>query len=295
MIHNFIIVGEMGTQINNPSTGCAAGSYDNRTSTSITLRAGSTYTVQVNSLYSSGQYFSIWIDFNANFQFETTERVANILLVGTSNNAVSVVIPTLAGGATLGARRMRATVSYSLAPSPCQATNTYGETHDYTANIVSCKSLFPALGRRKRLSDLPSLLLDSYITYSQTFSSGSTSPSQCSAWTSFVSQLTSRPYNLLTIRGTFDTVGVTVTDPTVILNIATALRTSGTYGPVTSNSRSWAVGACGGGRALSASSSVCACTAGYVVRPCIGNRNWGGVNSATCNGPTQTMTVEFRY
>lgn len=139
LIHNFIMTGESGSQINNPTTGCSAGSYDNRTSTSITLREGRTYTVQVNSLYSSSQYFSIWIDFNANFVFETSERVANVLLSGTSNNAVSVVIPTIAAGARVGARRMRATVAYAVTPNPCHTSTTYGETHDYTANIASSK------------------------------------------------------------------------------------------------------------------------------------------------------------
>src|SRR5437868_6698781 len=41
---------------------------------------------------------------------------------------------------------------------------------------------------------------------------------------------------------------------------------------------------------------VCACpNPGYVVRPDIGpnNSSWGGVNTATCGGPTQTMTVTF--
>lgn len=139
MIHNFIMAGASGTSINNPTTGCSAGSYDNRTSTSITLTAGQTYTVQVNSLYSSSQYFSIWIDFNANFVFETSERVANVLLSGTANNAVPVVIPTIAGGATLGARRMRATVNYAVAANPCHTGVTYGESHDYTAIIASGK------------------------------------------------------------------------------------------------------------------------------------------------------------
>jgi hypothetical protein len=33
---------------------------------------------------------------------------------------------------------------------------------------------------------------------------------------------------------------------------------------------------------------------GYLIRPCISNANWGGVNTATCtSNPTQTMTIEF--
>ena len=138
-INNFVLVGEEDTQINDLATGCATGSYDNRTSTSVTLIVGRTYTLQISTAYSSSEYFSLWIDFNANFQFETSERVANVLMVGTSNNAVSVVIPTVAGGATIGARRMRATMAYAITPSPCHTSTTYGETHDYTANIAQCK------------------------------------------------------------------------------------------------------------------------------------------------------------
>ena len=141
MIHNFILTGELGTQINDVATGCSANSYNDRTSQSITLYTGRTYTVQVNSLYPGGQNFAIWIDFNGNFQFDTNERVASTLLVGTTNNAVSIVIPTISGGATTGVRRMRATVAYSVAPNQCQTATSYGETHDYTVNILQRKRL----------------------------------------------------------------------------------------------------------------------------------------------------------
>ena len=107
--------------------------------------------------------------------------------------------------------------------------------------------------------------------------------------------LTVRPYTGLVIRGSVDTVGVAVTDPTVIAGIALALRTSGTYGPVTSNGRSWAVGACGGGREITATGSICSCNTGWTVRPCIGNLNWGAVNAYTCSAATQTLVVEFQY
>ena len=133
------------------------------------------------------------------------------------------------------------------------------------------------------------------ITYSQAFTNGATPSSQCTAWSSFVAQLTVRPYTMLVIRGTFDTVGATVTDPTVIAGIANGLRTNTAYGPVTSNGRSWAVGGCGGGMELSAAGTVCWCNTGYIVRPCIGNWNWGGANTATCGGPSQTLTVDFYF
>jgi hypothetical protein len=42
---------------------------------------------------------------------------------------------------------------------------------------------------------------------------------------------------------------------------------------------------------LSANGDICRCSSGYVVRPCIGNQNWGGVNGNTCNAGAQTMRV----
>ena len=139
------------------------------------------------------------------------------------------------------------------------------------------------------------LIVATNITYSQVFSSGVTPTSQCTAWTSFVAQLIGRSYSLLTLRGSSDPVGVTVTDPVIIGNIALALSTSVAYGPVTTNSRLWAVGSCGGGYELSASGAVCACVTGYNVRPCIGNSNYGGINNVTCSAATQTIIVTFQY
>jgi hypothetical protein len=59
------------------------------------------------------------------------------------------------------------------------------------------------------------------------------------------------------------------------------------------NGRTWTVGICGSGIELAAN-AICQCsTPGYSVRPCIGqaNPNWGGVNTNTCSGPSQTIEV----
>jgi hypothetical protein len=133
------------------------------------------------------------------------------------------------------------------------------------------------------------------IVYSQNFTNGATPTTQCTAWTSFVGQLTNVSYTLLRISGTLDSVGVTLTDPAIISSISLALRTSVAYGPITSNGYSWSVGICGGGYELSAGASICICTSSaYSLRPCLGNSNYGGVNSTTCGGLTQTMTVTFQ-
>ena len=139
------------------------------------------------------------------------------------------------------------------------------------------------------------LTLATTITYSQSFTVGATPSAQCAAWTSFVSLLPLRTYTSMTLRGSLDVTGVSVTTPSVISAIVLALYTSTPYGPVTSNGRSWAVGVCGGGYEVSANGGVCTCTTGYGIRPCIGNSNFGGINGATCSASTQTIILSFTY
>ncbi len=134
------------------------------------------------------------------------------------------------------------------------------------------------------------------ITYSESFVQGASYTSsdvQWTHWSSFISQLTPRSYNSVTIKGSNDATGVSVTDPVVATAIANALYT-GVAGSWTSGGRTWSVGSCGSGLELTASGSVCQCPdPGYTVRPQIANANWGGINTATCNASTQTLTVVF--
>ena len=139
------------------------------------------------------------------------------------------------------------------------------------------------------------LLLATTLTYSQTFTSGATPSAQCTAWTTFASALPLRTYTSMTLRGSLDMTGVSVTTPAVISGIVLALRTSTAYGPVTSNGRSWAVGLCGSGYEVSANGAACACSTGYDIRPCIGNSNFGGINGASCSAATQTIILSFTY
>ena len=56
----------------------------------------------------------------------------------------------------------------------------------------------------------------------------------------------------------------------------------------------WTVGRCGWGNEISAfpvSTKDCQCRQkGYVVRPLISNKNWGGVGKS-CGAPSQTLQV----
>ena len=135
-IDNFILGGESSTQINDLATGCSTNSYDNRTSQSVTLAGSKTYAAFVSTQYSSSETVAIWIDFDNNFQFDSYERVALQALNGVSNTPVNMVIPAIGSGATLGAHRMRTSLAYFVTPNPCATGVTYGETHDYTVNII---------------------------------------------------------------------------------------------------------------------------------------------------------------
>ncbi|CAF1378273.1 unnamed protein product [Rotaria sp. Silwood1] len=71
-----------------------------------------------------------------------------------------------------------------------------------------------------------------------------------------------------------------------------ALRTSTNYKAV-SNGFTWVVGACGNGMELSAAGTTCECPIGYILRPCVLNQNWGGIDGATCTAPSQSITLTF--
>ncbi len=131
------------------------------------------------------------------------------------------------------------------------------------------------------------------IIFSADFTNGQVATS-CEDWQAFrASLLADYTYEKLTIMGSFDAEGVSVTDSEKVQQIANALR-AGTDVTVNDAERVWRVGSCGSGIELSAAGSICSCPSDeYIVRPCIGNSNWGGAGTATCNGPTQTISVEF--
>jgi hypothetical protein len=130
--------------------------------------------------------------------------------------------------------------------------------------------------------------------YSEAFLNGVIAVSQCTAWRTWTAGLDGVGCSIIEISGTYDTTGVACTDPVTVEEIADALRT-GTADSWTCDGRTWRTGTCGRGIELSAAGSICSCpNPEYVVRPCIETTvNWGGVNTATCSGPDQTMTVTF--
>ena len=86
------------------------------------------------------------------------------------------------------------------------------------------------------------------LVYNQSFTSGVTPTTQCTAWTAYCATLlSSYSYTGFTVSGSLNPTGYTCTSPTVALAVANALRTGTAYSG-TSDGHTWYVGTgCGGG------------------------------------------------
>ncbi|CAF1045524.1 unnamed protein product [Adineta steineri] len=134
-------------------------------------------------------------------------------------------------------------------------------------------------------------------TYSQTFTSGVTATTQCTAWQVFTTGLTCSSYSLMQMYGSNDPVGITVDSSSVATALAYALRYNATFG-ISYNGITWKIGSCtccgGSSYEITATGILCSNPSGYTMRPCYGSGScWGGINSATCGAATQTMSLHF--
>jgi hypothetical protein len=130
------------------------------------------------------------------------------------------------------------------------------------------------------------------VTYSEQFPPGPValgSP-QCRAWQAFVLELRDGDFNRVTIRGSNDEDGQ-ICEGAAANQLCQALAASRAV-TVQCDGRAWATGDCGDGMEINADDGVCRCEEPrWTVRPCIGNNNWGGVNTQSCGAPAQTLEV----
>src|SRR5690606_28163461 len=121
---------------------------------------------------------------------------------------------------------------------------------------------------------------------------------QITGWDNWRASLKPGSYTFMTIKGTYDQVGITCTDKTIVNAFATAVQNYTTYISPSTGGHVWSI--CN--RYLReiwldppSSCSGANCPNGYIIRPGIGtgNQNWGGVNTNTCGGPNQRMTFIF--
>lgn len=129
--------------------------------------------------------------------------------------------------------------------------------------------------------------------FSEFFQSGvSETAAECTNWDTFRANLQPANYTCVQLVGSGGKGRTTCDAPSVQL-IATALR-DGTTASVISGSDTWNVGTCGGIEINANAPGICGCSTTAILRPCIGNTNWGGVGTATCSGPSQSIQLIFR-
>jgi len=137
-IDDFILVGDIPPGINNLNTPCPSNGYIDYTYMSATLSAGLTYSGNVTTNYgSTSEYVRIWIDYNLDGVFQSSEEVATVNAISNaSTGAFSFTIPPTTSA---GSYRMRVRLVWNQSPAssidPC-INYGYGETHDYMVTIA---------------------------------------------------------------------------------------------------------------------------------------------------------------
>jgi bacillolysin len=114
------------------ATGANAG-YGNFTNLTGNLPYGSN-TIILSAAFASTaytEYWRVWIDFNKNGTFETSEQMVAGSSSLSTNLSYTFTVPTTA---LAGTTRMRVSMKYNAAQTACE-TFSYGEVEDYTVNI----------------------------------------------------------------------------------------------------------------------------------------------------------------
>ena len=131
---------ELG-DISHPNSGCSPDGYGDFTDQSTDLEQGVTYPFTMTTGYDE-QYVSMWVDFNDDGVFSSNELLITDEIVNTVGAPVEIPI-TIPADAPLGEHRLRIKTDWQIPSSdnPCQPpVSGYGETEDYTVNIVEALS-----------------------------------------------------------------------------------------------------------------------------------------------------------
>ncbi|MCC5917721.1 MAG: T9SS type A sorting domain-containing protein [Cryomorphaceae bacterium] len=133
-ILNFSTTGGQTTNISNLNSGCSPASYGNFTTQIVDVVEGGSFnfTVQAGPIYEQGM--RLWVDWNNNGNFtDPGEDIWNSGTFTITPFTSSVTVPL---GTTPGLKRMRVRCDYYAVPTDPCATQFYGETEDYTINVI---------------------------------------------------------------------------------------------------------------------------------------------------------------
>ncbi len=130
---DYITLVQLGT-INNATGASASPYYIYYSNLSTILVTNNIYTITLSpGTYSNGNYITVWIDYNQNKLFETTEKLGTINIPPTP--ATGTINFTVPSSALNGTARMRVREVYNQnSIDPC-SNYVYGETEDYNVNI----------------------------------------------------------------------------------------------------------------------------------------------------------------
>ncbi|CAM1362236.1 GEVED domain-containing protein [Tenacibaculum xiamenense] len=112
------------------------GGYKDNTSKVATVGRGTTNQLLVSAGFRStsyNEYWAIWIDYNKDGTFSSSEKVASGSSRSSGNLSYNVSIPSTA---SLGQTRMRVSMKWNASQTACESFS-YGEVEDYTVNITS--------------------------------------------------------------------------------------------------------------------------------------------------------------
>lgn len=121
--------------IENSGSGCSNGGYGVFTEMTANVTAGGTYTATMTTGWIN-QQVSIWVDFNADFEFTSDELILTDHVLSTSGEMHEVDI-TMPVNIPTASTTMRVGVNFEAnsSPDPC-ASFPYGEWEDYSIEVT---------------------------------------------------------------------------------------------------------------------------------------------------------------
>lgn len=127
--------------INNDSGNAATNGYEDFTSISADVDVDTSYQidVEINTAGNFTDYCEVYIDWNQDNVFDIATEyydLGSITDVTAGVLSFNIVVPSDAG---VGSTRMRVTIQDDPNPGPCTSSHTsnYGETEDYSLNVLS--------------------------------------------------------------------------------------------------------------------------------------------------------------
>lgn len=125
-----------GVQVGSFNSTSGAQTYSDFTSQTVSLTRGQSHAITLTPGFSGSaysEYFRVWIDYNQDGDFDDAGELAFDAGSASSTSVSGSITP--ASSAPLGNTRMRVSMKYGSAPSPCGNLGD-GEVEDYTAVVT---------------------------------------------------------------------------------------------------------------------------------------------------------------